>query len=85
MKKRIAVIVLALAITVAPAIAQLFPALPVIDVANLAQAIDSLAELTLQYEQLVATYNQIVLEYKHMLFMAQTLPSLGSYRFVPAV
>jgi hypothetical protein len=85
MKKRIAVFSLSLALlVVSPAAAQLLGPIPVVDWSNLAEAVETVAQLERQYAQLVSTYRQIVLEYQHMLRMATTLPHLDWYRFTPA-
>jgi conjugal transfer/entry exclusion protein len=65
----------------AAAVPAQFIALPVFDAANLANAIERLAQLREQISQLVRTYDQLVLEYKHMLKMAKQLPGLSEHYF----
>lgn len=85
MKKRIAVALLVVTLTVSPVFAQwFFGTIPVIDFANLANAADQLGQLEMQYGQLVSTYNQIVLQYREMLRMARHLPGIRQHRFSQA-
>jgi len=82
MKKKLASLVLALAIAVTGAFGQIpiFGGLPVFDGSNLANAIKRHFELVRQYEQLVVEYEQLVLEYEHFLWMAKRLPGLNRHK-----
>ncbi len=85
MKRRfIAILILIVLTMVLPATAQIFGPIPVVDWSNLAEAVETVAQLERQYAQLVTTYRQIVLEYQQMLKMAMILPDLRLYRFTPA-
>jgi len=82
MKKKLATLVLALAVAVSGAFGQIpvFGGLPVFDGSNLANAIKRHFELVRQYEQLVVEYEQLVLEYEHFLWMAKRLPGLNRHK-----
>jgi hypothetical protein len=82
LRRSVAVLLLLTILTVAPAFSQfVFPQIPVIDVANLASAVERLWELREQYAQMVQTYQQLVLEYRHMVRMAMRVPNIGRFRF----
>lgn len=86
MKKKLAVLILLVAVAVTGAFAQIpFPGgLPVFDATNLGNAIKRHLEMIKQYEQLVLTYEQLILEYDHFIWMAKQLPGLARHRLSSA-
>ena len=82
MKKKLAVLILLVAVAVTGALAQIpfFGGLPVFDVTNFGNALKRHFELVRQYEQLVVEYEQLVLEYEHFLWMAKQLPGLPRHK-----
>src|ERR1051326_2585239 len=74
MKRRFALIALALIGAVVPAAAILGIGDIVFDPTNYGEAIQQLIQLEQQYEQLVKTYQKVESQYNHMLYMAQSVP-----------
>lgn len=85
MKKICVVLIVALIAAVPLARAQfgLF-SMPVFDLTNYLNALNELAQLEQQLNELVLTYDQLVLEYKQMKWMAQMLPGLQNYMYISA-
>lgn len=81
MKRRAIISLAACALTVGSVSAQFLGGLPVFDATNFGNAIKRHLELQRQMAQLVLTYEQLILEYEHFLYMARQLPGLPSHRF----
>lgn len=80
MKKKITLSLATVLLCAGAARAQFF-GMPVFDATNYANAILGFEELQRQLAQMVGTYQQIVLQYRHMVWLARTLPFLRRYRF----